>query len=302
MLVAAACALICFCSIAIVASSRSHSFDPQRVNMTHRVHQLSFINPVQEGTHLLTKDKEKMFRSESMNEKWHVSKEGHASIEHYVKVLSLPPHPAPISKYQTEFKTALQVLHVTDISAMGYTAEEYKYTSASGLVSENKELVPGNKAACQQPRHSFVSYAISRDKNFIRPFPSLRHQQPPTPFFSPLCSSGQQTEHLLNPKPFRSSLNSNAPPALRYHRWCFHCFGPRRRVHVPPSPPSLPLACLQHSSSHSFEHISLMSCLPPCANLRANIHTCTFHMHLHSSRFRVKLQRHALVEEEGHVM
>ena len=90
MLVAAACAFICFFSIAIVASSKSHSFDPQRVNMTHRVHQLSFINPVQEGTHLLTKDKEKMFRSESMNEKWHVSKEGHASIEHYVKVLSRP--------------------------------------------------------------------------------------------------------------------------------------------------------------------------------------------------------------------
>jgi len=106
-------------SIAIVASSKSHSFDPQRVNMTHRVHQLSFINPVLEGTHLLSKDKEKMFRSESMNEKWHVSKEGHASIEHYVKVL-----------------------HVTDVSAMGYVAEEYKYTSASGLVSENKELVP----------------------------------------------------------------------------------------------------------------------------------------------------------------
>jgi hypothetical protein len=82
-----------FCSIAIVASSKSHSFDPQRVNMTHRVHQLSFINPVLEGTHLLSKDKEKMFRSESMNEKWHVSKEGHASIEHYVKVppQSLPP-------------------------------------------------------------------------------------------------------------------------------------------------------------------------------------------------------------------
>ena len=27
---------------------------------------------------------------------------------------------------------------------MGYVAEEYKYTSASGLVSENKELVPGD--------------------------------------------------------------------------------------------------------------------------------------------------------------
>jgi hypothetical protein len=38
----------------------------------------------------------------------------------------------------------LQVLHVTDVSAMGYVAEEYKYTSASGLVSENKELVPGD--------------------------------------------------------------------------------------------------------------------------------------------------------------
>jgi hypothetical protein len=25
---------------------------------------------------------------------------------------------------------------------MGYIAEEYKYTSASGIVSENKELVP----------------------------------------------------------------------------------------------------------------------------------------------------------------
>ena len=90
--VAASCFDI-FCSIAIVASSKSHSFDPQRVNMTHIVHQLSFINPVLEGTHLLSKDKEKMFRSESMNEKWHVSKEGHASIEHYVKVppQSLPP-------------------------------------------------------------------------------------------------------------------------------------------------------------------------------------------------------------------
>jgi hypothetical protein len=81
----------CVCSIAIVASSKSHSFDPKHVNMTHRVHQLSFINPVQEGTHLLQKDKEKMFRSESMNEKWHVSKEGHASIEHYVKVRSPSP-------------------------------------------------------------------------------------------------------------------------------------------------------------------------------------------------------------------
>ncbi len=29
---------------------------------------------------------------------------------------------------------------------MGYVAEEYKYTSASGLVSENKELVPGDDA------------------------------------------------------------------------------------------------------------------------------------------------------------
>ena len=111
-----------FCSIAIVASSKSHSFDPLRVNMTHRVHQLSFVNPVMEGAHVLTKDKEKMYRSETMNEKWHVSKEGHASIEHYVKVL-----------------------HVTDVSAMGYIAEEYKYTSASGLVSENKELVPGDR-------------------------------------------------------------------------------------------------------------------------------------------------------------
>jgi hypothetical protein len=77
-------------SIAIVASSKSHSFDPQHVNMTHRVHQLSFVNPVLEGTQLLAKDKEKMFRSDSMDEKWHVSKEGHASIEHYVKALSNP--------------------------------------------------------------------------------------------------------------------------------------------------------------------------------------------------------------------
>jgi hypothetical protein len=44
------------------------------------------VNP-QQGGHILAKDKEKMFRSESMNEKWHVSKEGHASIEHYVKVI-----------------------------------------------------------------------------------------------------------------------------------------------------------------------------------------------------------------------
>jgi hypothetical protein len=117
-----------FCSIAIVASSKSHSFDPQHVNMTHRVHQLSFVNPVAEGAHILAKDKEKMYRSETMNEKWHVSKAGHASIEHYVKVL-----------------------HVTDVSAMGYVAEEYKYTSASGLVSENKELVPGDQPSLRCP-------------------------------------------------------------------------------------------------------------------------------------------------------
>ncbi len=156
-----------FCSIAIVASSKSHSFDPLRVNMTHRVHQLSFVNPVTEGAHILAKDKEKMYRSETMNEKWHVSKEGHASIEHYVKVL-----------------------HVTDVSAMGYVAEEYKYTSASGLVSENKELVPGDQPRAAGLRACSPSHSVSRDQNFIRPVPPLCHKQPPPPLLPPLHHTG----------------------------------------------------------------------------------------------------------------
>lgn len=39
---------------------------------------------------------------------------------------------------------------------MGYVMEEYKYTSASGLVSENKELVPGD-----WPRVARRKFALS---------------------------------------------------------------------------------------------------------------------------------------------
>jgi hypothetical protein len=102
----------------------------------------------------------------------------------------------------------VQVLHVTDVSAMGYVAEEYKYTSASGLVSENKELVPGTAPFVLQPQSSskfvFSSHFFCRDQNFIRPVPPVGHQQPPPPFFPSLRCSGVLT--LTNFKKKTSEL------------------------------------------------------------------------------------------------
>jgi hypothetical protein len=124
----------------------------------------------------------------------------------------------------------LQVLHVTDVSAMGYVAEEYKYTSASGLVSENKELVPGDHPAVTG-QYASPSLSFFRNPNFIRPFSSFRHQQPPPPLFPSLFSAGAGTKVQLHLKSQIAFLTP-IPAALRHHWRYFHCVRPARRVHV----------------------------------------------------------------------
>ncbi len=75
----------------------------------------------------------------------------------------------------------MQVLHVTDVSAMGYVMEEYKYTSASGLVSENKELVPGNVPRVSQlPLNSLTPLAEIRISYDLSPLSVTNSRRRPS--------------------------------------------------------------------------------------------------------------------------
>ena len=147
----------------------------------------------------------------------------------------------------------LQVLHVTDVSAMGYVAEEYKYTSASGLVSENKELVPGDKAHVHQPHLSFVSLLLTpvseiRISYDLSPLSVTNSRRRPS-FLHFITQVKVELQRKLRSLPAPSKLTP--PAALRHHRWCVHCHGPSRRVCVRLPRPSH-LSALWHNFQPHF--------------------------------------------------